>query len=334
MDIFRNNGAILDNICYLLGDCYIEGPDQRVQDLTGLPSPYLMGLFDSFFDYPLIPLIETTRGCPYSCTYCNDGHKFRKKIFRKDSGFIHEELKYIGSRVKKTSQLMISDLNFGMYEEDISTGRTIRSIIKEYNWPNKIQVAFGKRHPGRLIEVAKIINEGNAGILRLGASFQSTDPDVLRNIKRTNLPLEQLLLLKDYKNRKANDNLEFFTEIILALPGDNIDKHYKSLKDVIDLLSMNKIDIHQLTLLEGSELAIPEKRQEFKFDVRYRVFVGCLGIYNIGNKDIPCAEIEEIIVGNSTLSFDDYIECRIMDLLVKIYIDTARVITLPSKPKR
>lgn len=318
---FKRNKIIIENISYSFDDDYMEGRYERVKDLTVLPSPYLMGLMDEFFEYPLIPLIETTRGCPYSCTYCNDGNASRRKIYRRTNEFIREELEYIASKSNKTSQLMLSDLNFGMFKEDIDTSLIIQSVIKKYNWPDRVQVGFGKSQPKRLIEVTRIINEGNRGVIRLGASFQSTDPEVLRYIKRKNLSLEELLQMKEYRSKRENENLEFFTEIILALPGDTVEKHYKSLEDVIDVLRMNNIDVHQLSLLLGSELALPKMRREFRFDVRHRVFVGCVGIYRIENKDVPCAEIEEVVVGNNTLSFDDYIECRIISLLVKIYVD-------------
>jgi radical SAM superfamily enzyme YgiQ (UPF0313 family) len=40
-------------------------------DLSTVPSPYLNGMLDPFLhDARLAPIIETNRGCPYSCTYC------------------------------------------------------------------------------------------------------------------------------------------------------------------------------------------------------------------------------------------------------------------------
>ena len=321
IDKVRSNNVVTDNVCYYFNGTYNEGACKRVEDITRLPSPYLTGLMDELFNYPLIPLIETTRGCPYSCTYCNDGPTSRAKVYRKSSDFIREEIEYIASKPNKTSQLMLSDLNFGMFKEDLDTCRIIRSAINKYNWPDRVQLGFGKSHPDRLMEAANIINKGNRGVIKLGASFQSTDPEVLRLIKRKNLNVQDLLKMKNYRQKSGNENVEFFTEIILALPGDTIEKHYKSLRGVIDILEMNNIDVHQLSLLKGSELSLAEMREKFKFTTRHRMFVGCLGIYKMGNDDVPCAETEEIVLASNTISFDEYIECRIMDLLVKIFID-------------
>ena len=36
---------------------------------------------------------------------------------------------------------------------------------------------------------------------------------------------------------------------------------------------------------------------------------------------VSCVEIEELVVGNKTLTIDDYLKCRVLDFLVKLYID-------------
>jgi len=130
--------------------------------------------------------------------------------------------------------------------------------------------------------------------------------------------------MKDFRYEQINENQEFATELILALPGDTVEKHYASLRDVLDVIGMNTIDVHQLTLLMGSEMAdaaVLGTRPQDQFEVRHRVQVGCLGIYNILDEVVPCAESEDVVVGNSTLSFEDYFECRIVHLLLKIYIE-------------
>ena len=129
----KKDRIILNNLCYINADGeYIEGPDERVQDLMTVPSPYMTGLLDKFFDSPLVPVIETTRGCPYSCTFCNDGSILRNKVFRKNTDFVRDELEYIASRVKNTNQMFMVDLNFGMYKHDIETAKIIRSMIDRY----------------------------------------------------------------------------------------------------------------------------------------------------------------------------------------------------------
>src|SRR6266852_907666 len=50
-----------------------SSPVVRLADLDAIPSPFLSGLMDRFFDGRLVPMIQTNRGCPFSCTFCVDG---------------------------------------------------------------------------------------------------------------------------------------------------------------------------------------------------------------------------------------------------------------------
>jgi len=42
---------------------------KRIKDLDEIPSPYLTGVLDKFFDGKLAPFIETNRGCPFTCSF-------------------------------------------------------------------------------------------------------------------------------------------------------------------------------------------------------------------------------------------------------------------------
>ena len=207
----KSSNVLLDNVCYVDENKYLEGKDQRVTKLQDIPSPYLTGILDEFFNDPLTPILETNRGCPYSCTFCNDGHKLRSAVARKDPKVFQAELEYIASRVKNSSHynVLIADLNYGMYKEDLEASRIIASVMKKYDWPHRIEVSMGKSQPERLIEVANIINEAKPGVMKLAPSFQTTDLEVLKNIRRKNISMEQLLNMRGWAD--TDTNLEFFT---------------------------------------------------------------------------------------------------------------------------
>jgi tRNA A37 methylthiotransferase MiaB len=318
---FKSERIITDNCSYLDGEAYIEGPDSRLTYLSDMPSPYTTGLFDRFFEQSLVPLIETTRGCPYSCVFCNDGGSVRSKIIRRSKQDIGSDLEYIASRVTRSNQLTIADLNFGQYPEDIETSEQIAGIIKRYNWPQRVETAVGKAHPERILECVKIVNSASPGAFMFGASFQSTDAHVLTTLRRKNVPFEKLLALVVDKNADIAGAFEYATELILGLPNDNFDTHCQTLRDVVDVLGMNVFIIFQLILLNGTELATPAFREEHELRTRHRVYVGCVGKYKLGDSYFPCVEVEEIVVGTKTMSWDDYIKCRILGLLLAIYID-------------
>ena len=77
-------GVDLINTCYLYEEKLIGGPIERINNINIIPSPYLNGVMDEFFNYPLVPMLETNRGCPFSCAFCADGQASKNKVHRYD----------------------------------------------------------------------------------------------------------------------------------------------------------------------------------------------------------------------------------------------------------
>ena len=178
---------MLDNTLYIHENNIWEGQVKRIKDLMSVPSPYSMGLMDKFFTQDLRPLVEWTRGCPFSCSFCNDAVTIRNKIYRKSFEYVDEELEYIGKEVKRNSlyaDLSIADLNFGMFKEDLSVARKIRNIQDKYQWPRTIDTSLGKSQPDRVLETVNILNSGSQPMYKMYTALQSTDPIVLDAIRR------------------------------------------------------------------------------------------------------------------------------------------------------
>ncbi|MBW2447082.1 MAG: cobalamin-dependent protein, partial [Deltaproteobacteria bacterium] len=49
---------------------------ERHKEVEEIPSPWLTGVLDPFFDGKLAPLLETNRGCPFTCTFCVQGTRW------------------------------------------------------------------------------------------------------------------------------------------------------------------------------------------------------------------------------------------------------------------
>jgi len=155
----------------------------------------------------------------------------------------------------------------------------------------------------------------------MGAAQQSSDEEVLENVKRSNISEKAYGDLLNFMN-KTNKKAKTFTEFILGIPGDSKEKHFKSLKHGVDN-KVNTIRMFQAILLSGTEMASPETRKKFELTTKYRVITGAVGKYQFGDKNIPVCEIEEIIVGNKDMNFDDYVSCRVMDLIVETFHNNA-----------
>lgn len=293
----------IQNCNYILDGKFIENPIRpRIKNLSEIPSPYTTGLFDEFFDGKLMPLVEFTRGCPFSCLYCDQSNPYHTPISRKNLSDVKEELEYIAKRFKGAKDLFIADSNFGMFDQDIEVAKLISEIKRKYDWPEYIQVATGKGKKKRVLEVAKILE----GILRLGAAVQSMNPEVLKIIKRDNIPVPEIIDTV----KKANEfGANTYSEIILALPGDSKKAHLESIRNLM-LADVNFIRLFVLMLLQGTQIATKEFRDKFGLITKFRVLARGFGNYYYKDKKISSIEIEEIVVASNTLSFQDYLDCR------------------------
>ena len=304
-------GKKIINTCYIHDDKLITGSIERIKDINIIPSPYLTGALDQCFQLPLIPMIETTRGCPFTCTFCADGLDIKSKVNRYESQRTREELQLIAKNINKVDELIVTDLNFGMYKQDMETAKEIANIQKNYNYPISVDAPAGKNMPKRIINIASIMKGWS-----MGGVIQSSDPDVLKAIKRSNISISAYQDLIDFGNKqKANRT---YTEIILGLPNDTKERHFESLRLGIEK-SVNNLRMHQAMLLTGTEMASKRDREKYGLVTKFRTLPGNVGNYNILNEEHPVAEIEEIVVGSNTLSMNDYVECRIMNLIIKTF---------------
>ena len=304
-----------DNCSYIYQNKIYSGSYVRIKNIKKMPSPYLNGSFDKYFDEDLIPLYETTRGCPFSCTFCSDGVKYKSNIYRHSQEEINKNLEYIAINKKQTDSLILSDLNFGMYENDIKTCEKIAQTKDKYNFPIFFSASAGKSKFENILKSVKLLD----GSWFVGASVQSTDEDVLKNIKRKNLSHDKMIALANSTKEKGSVS---YTEIILALPQDSKEKHFKSLQMGVDA-GLNSIKMYQLMLLVGTEMSSKQSMDYYEMVAKYRVMPGAAGVYDFFDKEYKIAEFEKIVVANNTLSYQDYIDCRLMNLIVEIFINNA-----------
>ena len=89
------------------GSLQFSIPEIRTKKLDEIPSPYLTGLMDKFFDGKLTPMIQTNRGCPFTCTFCVDGADTVNRVNQFGLGRVSSELNYIGEHVTSLSLIHI-----------------------------------------------------------------------------------------------------------------------------------------------------------------------------------------------------------------------------------
>ncbi|MBI4061176.1 MAG: cobalamin B12-binding domain-containing protein [Elusimicrobia bacterium] len=312
---FKAARTVSGNVYYLVDGEVVASPIlPRIQNLDIVPSTYENGLSDKFFDGLLTPMVESARGCPYSCTFCTDGHLYSNLTKRFSQERIKWELEYIAKRAN-VAELIITDLNFGLFKEDLEISHYLAHLQQEYRYPKYLVQATAKNQKDRIIEISNILK----GSLAPGASVQSTSPEVLKAIKRTNLPMADLL---EVSKTREKDDASSLSEIIMCLPGDSKAHHFKSIFDMIDA-GVTLLRNHQFMLLKGTEAESAPSRAKYRMRSAFRAQPRCFGTYELWGKEFSIVEIEEICIANSTMTYEDYQECRYLNLTVEIFLNDA-----------
>jgi tRNA A37 methylthiotransferase MiaB len=310
VDALKAKKTKLPNCHYKYDGQIVEGETlPRIADLGELPSPYIAGLMDKFFDEILIPMISSTRGCPFKCTFCSEGHGYYSRVSKRNN--LLDELVYIAERVGMMKDLCLTDANWGMFKEDVSKATMVAEIQDKYDWPRNLIVSSGKNQKKRVLHVTALLK----GAMYAGGAMQTTDETILKNIKRSNISLEEMSV-KDDKG-KNTDDVDSYTELILALPGDNVKTHAKSLRDMVEI-GVNKVRMYQLIMLRQTEMNTIETRNKYGLRTRFRLMPRSFGNYEVFGEQFSAVEFEEICVGNNTMSFEEYLDCRELDLTVEI----------------
>jgi len=281
-------------------------PTVRISSLDEIPSPYLNGMMDKFFDGKLTPMLQTNRGCPFHCTFCTDGRDEVNKVNNFSIARVQSEIQYVAEHIpKNTHSLHISDLNFGMYPRDIEICESLVKIQGIIPWDDDLDIG------GLAIEkdkIIKAINEKNKS-LRVTMSVQSLDSNVLNNIRRDNISVDHMLAL--YPAIKEAD-LQTTSEVILGLPGETYSNHIQTLRDLIRA-KMDEIVVHTCMLLDGSEMNLPEERKKWGMKTKFRVLQRDFAELSSGKKVI---EYEEVVVSSNTMTLEEYIDLRNLAFII------------------
>ena len=291
----------------------IRGKDLIIKDLTEVPSPYLTGVMDEFFNNPLIPNIETDRGCPYPCTFCAWGNASYQKmaIFQKDR--IMEELEYISDMVgktKKTNILCIANANFGILEQDLDYAKKLRQLFEEKGYPRKVTTFWAKNKGKRVIEIAKVLG---GDLISVDASLQSTNPATLKAIKRDNISQDDYKMFLRYLNKIGVDS---DGELIIGLPQETRESFFNAVKDLFEERAGQIVTYH-CRILKGAEMSDPRDLKKYGVKTKWRLIDTQYGEYENNGENFKAIEAEEMVKFNNTMSEEDLFYFRDLGWLIQ-----------------
>jgi radical SAM superfamily enzyme YgiQ (UPF0313 family) len=239
------------------------GDRPRVVDVDTLPSPYLTGCFDGE-DFSLwgSAIIETNRGCPYGCTFCDWGAATNSKVRKFDLERVRAEVEWIAKR--QINGLWIADANFGIFQRDVEIAEMIVAFRREYGYPRQVIVNYAKHSSERLAEIVGLLRA--AGVMADGIiSIQTQDPETLVNIHRENIKTQHYdKLIRVFRQRQ----LRVSTDLMIGLPGATIASYKADLQFFFDRGVFAKS--YPTILLPNSPMADPEYLQKYDIKVDAR----------------------------------------------------------------
>ena len=293
--------------------------------LDDIPSPYLNGMFDKFFKDAEIPLIETNRGCPFTCTFCQQGGEYYTKVVHFDVTRVREEIMYIADKIYKDKidayVLEVADPNFGMFERDRDICAAIREAQDKTGYPKYVGCSTGKNKADVIIENTSLLE---LGTIQLRSAMQSLHTETLDAIKRKNIKVDAYYQIQKDMDIKG---LENNTDIMLGLPLETKISHFKGIFDLIDA-GIREFSCVQTIVLPGIEMELKSYKEQYGIKTKYRFIPEGLGKYDMIGKERSVGEIEEIIIQTNTMSYEDYFECRKLHLLLMIFHNTRLLSTV------
>jgi hypothetical protein len=294
---------------------------KRLSNLD-IPSPYTTGVFDQLIaDNPKVKwfaVIETNRGCPYQCTFCDWGSNIYSKVRKFNLEKIFAELEWIAKN--PITFLYGGDANFGMFKDrDIEIAKKIRWVT-EVGMLGAVIFNYAKHSNENVFLIDSIIGNASKGVT---LSLQSLNDSTLDAVKRKNMSInnvENLIAL----SRKYN--VPTYTELIIGLPEETAESWKIGIGQLLEI-EQDQIDVFWASLLEHSEMNSLDSKT--KYGLTY--IEGENYLPNISVQDYnEIKEVAHLITSTNTMSFDDLVDSYIFSWLV-IHLHCSSYIKMFSK---
>lgn len=277
----------IDGITFRCPDGTIcERPWRVPMDLSEVPFVYHdMKKFENKIIY-----YETSRGCPFSCSYCLSS--IDKRLRFRSLDLVFNELQFFLDH--KVPQVKFVDRTFNCKHDH---AMAIWKYIQEQD--NGI-TNFHFEVAADLLndEEIRLIRQMRPGLIQLEIGVQSTNTDTIREIRRT-MRLEEV---REHVARiKEKGNIHQHLDLIAGLPYEDIKSFRKSFDDVYSMRP-DQLQLGFLKVLKGSYMQ--EMQQEY--ELRY--------------KDEPPYEV----LSTKWLPYSDVIELKGIEEMVEIYYNSGQ----------
>lgn len=310
------DGSDLSDVCGIAfrdddGSRILTAPNcpETVEDY---PSPYLTGVFDSIIeknpDTMFDTIIETNRGCPYNCSYCDWSNHKKLRLFPMEK--VKGELKWLSEH--QIEYCFCADANFGMFDRDVEIAQYIVELNKETGFPKVFRPCYEKNSADRVFEISKTLNSRG---LDKGATmaYQTLCDDALKNINRKNLTMEHF---SDLMARYTEAKIPTYSEIILGLPGETAESFCQGLCKLLRAGQHNSISVYYCELLPNAPMCNPDYMKKYEIEPMKVQFNH---IHSATGKKDMIPEYSYLVRSTSTLSRDGWVRANLFSICLQCF---------------
>ena len=310
------DGADLSDCCGIAfrdtdGSPILTAPNcpESVEDY---PSPYLTGVFDSIIeknpDTMFDTIIETNRGCPYNCTYCDWSNHKKLRLFPMEK--VKGELKWLSEH--KIEYCFCADSNFGMFDRDVEIAEYIVELNSKTGFPKVFRPCYEKNSAERVFRISQILN--SRGIDK-GATmaYQTLCDEALKNINRKNLTMEHF---SDLMANYTQANIPTYSELILGLPGETAESFCQGLCKLLRAGQHNSISVYYCELLPNAPMCDPDYMKKFAIEP---IKVQFNHIHSASGKKDLIPEYSYLVRSTSTLTRDGWVYANLFSICLQCF---------------
>ena len=299
------------NISYRDKDGNVITTAYAPQTGTDYPSPYLEGIFDEILkdDISFSGLFESNRGCPNSCSFCDWSSlkdKVRlfpmERVFAEIDWFVKNKIEYI----------YCTDGNFCLFDRDAEIANYVVSCKEKYGYPQIFKVFFTKNRFNFVFDVSTRFFRSGLDKAKT-ISFQSLNPEVLRNVGRRNISTE---MFKDLMKKYNDLNIATFSELILGLPGETKESFCKGMCRLLENGQHNSLSVYHCEALPNSDLTEPSYVEKHKIEI---IKVAFNHIHSAAKKDEEVKEYSYLVRSTATLSREDWVYANLFSVCLQCF---------------
>ncbi|PAB59418.1 B12-binding domain-containing radical SAM protein [Anaeromicrobium sediminis] len=285
----QNKGEVFKHVAGIAykedGKIYVNEERPLIGNLDSIPSPY----DDDLSEYEnKIIYYESSRGCPYNCSYCLSSTIRGVRFFSMDR--VKRDLGiFLKNRVR---QVKFVDRTFNANKKH---SLHIMKFLKEND---NGHTNFHFEITADLIdeETMEFLKDVREGLFQFEIGVQSTNDATIKEIDR-NVNFEKLS--KVVKRVSEFKNTHLHLDLIAGLPFETYDIFKKSFDDVYNLRP-EQLQLGFLKLLKGSSIRVNEEKHGYVY------------------KD----EAPYEILKNDYMSYEDILKLKDLEEMVEIYYNS------------